>query len=312
MNEVTFVVYPFVNWIKGDTGIYSKYHIGSSIIVIIKGDNNPLKFTSIRGAENGLGIPRTTLMRHINYINYPLFSHTLNKFVYIININQPLISGEIDYKKRAEHPMTGIDIRKLELGKLYAFLKDKHTIYGTYSSARSASLILDGKTECRYISRYINKERLVLAGPDKIPLYFVLNLRDKVTKKKLDGSKDNSKNRKIRLPLHIELYSFLEEIPLVSNKEEAQICLMKTPLGKNKKIYYKKGNPSIVLVDTLKNTSVLYNSSSDLALALGLKRKSYSLFSRYLNPTRLYKGRYEFHLYETYKGEITGRGPTIS
>jgi hypothetical protein len=31
---------------------------------------------------------------------------------------------------------------------------------------------------------------------------------------------------------------------------------------------------------------------------------------KYMNPTKLYKGRYEFHYLNNFTGTITGKGPT--
>lgn len=32
---------------------------------------------------------------------------------------------------------------------------------------------------------------------------------------------------------------------------------------------------------------------------------------KYMNPTRLYKGRYEFHYQDEFTGTITGKGPSL-
>jgi hypothetical protein len=56
--------------------------------------------------------------------------------------------------------ITGIDLTKLP-HKLVALLPDKETVYREFITPRQASWELDGKMECKYISRYVNVEKLV-------------------------------------------------------------------------------------------------------------------------------------------------------
>jgi len=42
-------------------------------------------------------------------------------------------------------------------------------------AASQAAKNLDGKSDSRYISRYINLERPVIVGQEKTPVYFVMN-----------------------------------------------------------------------------------------------------------------------------------------
>lgn len=67
---------------------------------------------------------------------------------------------------------------------------------------------------------------------------------------------------------------------------------------------------SIVLVDTLNNTALLFETVSDLSAFLG--RKSFTdtnYVKNYMYPTKLYKNQYEFYYEEDFKGAITGQGP---
>jgi hypothetical protein len=96
-------------------------------------------------------------------------------YVKVVEINNPN-NKEIYFPDTKMLPnVSGIDLNKLEPGKMFAFLKDKITIFGVYDSPRQAALFLDGKREYRYISRYINLERLVSVGPENIEVYFVMN-----------------------------------------------------------------------------------------------------------------------------------------
>ena len=59
----------------------------------------------------------------------------------------------------------------------------------------------------------------------------------------------------------------------------------------------------IVLVDTVIGTAVEYSSIKELLSVLGIKSTgSTSIVKRYMNPTRLYKNRYEFHYAAEFKG----------
>lgn len=67
---------------------------------------------------------------------------------------------------------------------------------------------------------------------------------------------------------------------------------------------------SIVLVDVLNHSALVFNTVSDMSRYLGRKALTDTCYvKKYLNPTRLYKGRYEFHYLEEFTGTITGKGP---
>lgn len=59
-----------------------------------------------------------------------------------------------------------------------------------------------------------------------------------------------------------------------------------------------KRGKSILLVDTLEGTTTEFNSITELLDHLGLNTRSTNVVKRYMNPTKLYKGRYEFHMKE--------------
>ena len=70
---------------------------------------------------------------------------------------------------------------------------------------------------------------------------------------------------------------------------------------------------SIVLVDVSDSSALVFKTVSDLLRYLGRKTVTDTGFVKgYMNPTRLYKGRYEFHYLEDYTGTITGKGPSSS
>lgn len=61
-----------------------------------------------------------------------------------------------------------------------------------------------------------------------------------------------------------------------------------------------KPGKGIILVDTLLNTKTEFHSISALLEHIGVNPRSTSFVKRYMNPTKLYKGRYEFHIKELY------------
>jgi hypothetical protein len=87
----------------------------------------------------------------------------------------------LDGKPKASIPsntfdtVTGIALEQLSPGKLYGYLEDKTTLLGKWVSPGEAAIELDGKRDVKYIKRYINLERPVLVGPNKVPVFFVMN-----------------------------------------------------------------------------------------------------------------------------------------
>jgi hypothetical protein len=146
------------------------------LIAVDKENSITMNFNSINAAVIGLGIPITTLKRYINYINFSVYSSVLDKEVFIINNKYPLLEGnpELNHINKFEE-IKDIDISNLEHGKLFAYLIDKQTLLGIFKSPNEAAFLLDGKKDSKYISRYINLERPVIVGPDRIPVYFVMH-----------------------------------------------------------------------------------------------------------------------------------------
>ena len=131
-----------------------------------------------------------------------------------------------------------------------------------------AARSLDGKSDSRYISRYVNLERLVLAGSDKEPVYFVMNPEWKTDLKSRIGARTSKRKR--------------------------------SSISK-----------SIVLVNILNNSALLFDTVSDISRFLGRNSVSDTGFvkKKYMNLTKLYKGQFEFHYKKDFTGTITGKGP---
>lgn len=179
--------------------------------------------------------------------------------VKIVETNDTLKTRDVKFYSTSKLPViSGVDLNTIEPGKIIALLKDKVTVLGIYNSPGEAAAVLDHKTDNRYISRYINLERLVTVGPNKNEVYFVMNPQYK-----------------------------------------GNISLRKAPKSPHN---FKP----IVLVDTLKGTALQYSSVKELLAVLGIKSTGTTgIVKRYMNPTRLYKGRYEFHYAKDFKGNLT-------
>jgi len=250
LNTSKTVVFPFSNWSP-------KYEAKLSGAVEIQVYDNKnrliIEFLSKYKAASGLGITNTTLRRYSNTHKY-IYSPFLDLDIRIAEKNDPMNKRVKKYDNMTQLPeISGLNLYSLEIGVLVALLEDKVTVFGTFKSPGEAALILDQKKDSRYISRYINLERTVTVGPDKIPVFFIMN----------PNYKKNSSLRKAPKSAH------------------------------NLK--------AIVMVDTLTGVATKYSSVKELLIVLGLKSTySTSIVKRYMNPIKLYKGRYEFHYEKDY------------
>ena len=129
-----------------------------------------------------------------------------------------------------------------------------------------AAMSLDGKSDSRYISRYINLERPVAVGQDKTPVYFVMN-------------------------------------PDWKSDIIGRIAARPSERKKSSR------SRSIVLVDVLNKSALVFSTVSDMSRYLGRNALTDTGdVKKYMNPTKLYKGRYEFHYQDEFTGTITGKG----
>lgn len=175
LNSNYTVVFPFSNREKS---AYIMYEGGSKPIEVRVGDNTQflIKFSSKNRAAVSLGIPKTTLDRYINLKNFTIYSPVLEMDVYLIDPSKPLSEDSPSYTTTdGVMAITGVDLHALAKGKLFALLLDKKYLFGVYDNPSRAAMSLDGKSDSRYISRYINLERPVAVGQDRTPVYFVMN-----------------------------------------------------------------------------------------------------------------------------------------
>lgn len=269
LNSSYTVVFPFSNWEE------SAYLMndGSKPVEVRVGDNREflMKFSSKNRAALSLGIPKTTLDRYINLKNFSIHSPVLDMDVFLIDPSKPLSEDSPSYTTTdAVTVITGVDLHALAKGKLFALLLNKKSLFGIYDNPNQAAKILDGKSDSRYISRYVNLERAVVVGQDKTPVYFVMN----------PDWKSDITGR------------------IAARSSEWKIS---------------SRSRSIVLVDVLNQSALVFNTVSDMSRYLGRKALTDTGYvKKYMNPTKLYKGRYEFHYWDEFTGTITGKGPSSS
>lgn len=173
LNNSLTVIFPFLNWKEGELTL--KEESDRYLIAVSKEKSFTISFSSTNAAVRALGIPKTTLNRYVNYINISLESPIWGKEIYIINNRKPLLEGKPENSRTAHEKISDINLFNLESGKLYAYLRDKTTLLGTFKSPNEAAFLLDGKKDSKYISRFINLERPVIVSPDRIPVYFTMH-----------------------------------------------------------------------------------------------------------------------------------------
>lgn len=174
LNSNYTVVFPYSN---KEISAYIIFE-GSKPLEVRVGDNAEfsMKFSSKNRAAVSLGIPKTTLDRYINLKNFTIYSPVLEMDVYLIDPSKPLSEDSPSYTTTdGVMTITGVDLYALAKGKLFALSLDKKSLFGIYDNPSKAAMSLDGRSDSRYISRYINLERPVAVGEDKTPVYFIMN-----------------------------------------------------------------------------------------------------------------------------------------
>lgn len=63
-------------------------------------------------------------------------------------------------------------------------------------------------------------------------------------------------------------------------------------------------------MDVINNSALLFETVGDMLGFLGCKSTTRTGFvKKYINPTKLYKNKYEFYYEADFTGTITGKGP---
>jgi hypothetical protein len=190
LNTSLIVNFPFMNWTP-DSKLEAMNITVPLTATTVEGDLT-MTFDSINQASNLLGIPHTSLVRHKNLINHPVNSPVFGP-VFIVDSSMPLSEERPTYHNTSHlESISDFDLESLAPNFLYAYLADKETLFGTYISPSDAARLLDNKSDNKYIRRYINLERLVLVGPEKTPVYFVMNPTYKENSKARSGRRQGT------------------------------------------------------------------------------------------------------------------------
>lgn len=109
---------------------------------------------------------------------------------------------------------------------------------------------------------------------------------------------------------YISRYINLERtVEVTSNKVKVYFVMnpiYKENISLRRRPESPRNTKAIILVDTLNNTAIHYETVKLMLQDLGLKSTgATSIVKRYMNPTKLYKQQYEFYYAEEYKGDIT-------
>ena len=169
-----YVVFPFLNFniqsLSKNNFKYKGYSRNNILLV---------ESFSMSHFSLNLGLSKTTIYRYLNSNKY-VFSKKLGLYLYINrgeNKNN-LKSLKNNLWINREYPdISNVDLNKLPKG-LIALDIDKKTILAQFNSIKETALFLDNKKEVRYISRYINKEKIIKTGG--LNCYFVRNSNKKI------------------------------------------------------------------------------------------------------------------------------------
>jgi len=170
LNSAINVVFGFINWKSNNSSS------GRGVPIEVYDSSYKLycNYPSKLACCLGLDISITTLNRYLNMSSL-VESPKLEIEVYLVRPDKPITGKPVEFIDMTENipNISNIDLYSLPKKGLIALEKNKNKVFGHYHNAAEAAKLLDNKTEYKYINRYINKERLVLAGG--YLLYFVMH-----------------------------------------------------------------------------------------------------------------------------------------
>jgi hypothetical protein len=145
------------------------------------------------------------------------------------------------------------------------------------------------------------QNKLVVLLPEKVTVFSTYHNASEAAKL-LDDKKESK-----------YIGRYINKEKLVKAGNESLYFVMypdyKDNLSLRRKLLSARNTKSIVLVDMVDNTALIFSTIKDLLLYLGHKSpKSTTFVKQYMNPPKLYKDRYQFVYEKYYKGIITGEG----
>jgi GIY-YIG catalytic domain len=235
LNEYNHVIYPFMNFdIKSLKKISLKYKVFNTDYSLLT------KFDSISILSLNLGISKTSTYKYLN-VDKTVYSKNYDAYVYIkskdyFNHKKSIINNFWNHKKYPN--ISNVELNKLPSG-LIALDKNKITILGKFDSIKEAALTLDNKIEVKYISRYINKEKLVKTS--KYYCYFVRN-EDKSIAIKYERNKKSIVLFDI-INKNLKLFNRIKDLLLYLGRKSGDDTKMVKKYminGNNNKLYKKR------------------------------------------------------------------------
>lgn len=150
---------------------YNLKNPNASTVEVWLEDNKTIltTYSSINKAADKLGVSRELISR---YLNKPFsFKSTLLELdVFVRTPNSSIINKPVLHPIAKQYPSIDYNINNLEPGFIYALNADKSNIEYTFKTAKLAAKTLDpskfknnnrSSLDSKYISRYLNQERLV-------------------------------------------------------------------------------------------------------------------------------------------------------
>jgi len=150
---------------------YNLKNPNASKVEVRLDNNNKIltTYSSINKAAAGLGVSRELISR---YINKPLsFKSTLLELdVFVKTPNSLVDNTPVLHPKAKKYPPINYDVNSLNLDYIYLLSSDKSKIVDIFDNVNSAAKALEpsksvnnktGLLDSKYISRYLNQDRLV-------------------------------------------------------------------------------------------------------------------------------------------------------
>jgi len=314
LNQYRGIIYPFLNF-----NVEAYFLLKNNVKYTVYTKDNLILVESFNllALCLNLGISRTSLLRYINTNKY---FYVKNFDLYIKVTKEDLKNKLLEFKYKEnlrKYPkISGINLNELPCG-LIKLDRDKKTILGKFTTIKEAALLLDNKKEVKYISRYINKEKLIKTG--NIYCYFVKNPNKRI---KLNPNKRGvilfDKENKCILS-----FEMIKDLLLYLGRKSTgdTAMLKKYIVGMNNSIFYKKRYKfiytkeiennllfkplnkflelnerdkfkPIFVLDILNKNLTLYKDVASLKLDFLLEEDS-DLY-KYLYPKNLYLRNYQF------------------
>ena len=306
---------------KWDPDVIPTDNLGSKAIKALgKVSGEEYHFNSLKQASSILDINTRSINNLLNYPNHTLFSSSLGESFSFMDLSGNINEGS-PHVSNTSLPFPGVDHSIIPMGEVWALDQNLNRV-ATFNSSSEASDIcgVSKKTVLHNINRIYTK---CTVGGTAMLLLFVRNFATPVKSGYPVIVVDTINNiayyyttlisamRALDVPAsfrttnirsrYIDTGKLLRKrwaLFLDSDYEGTSVpgpTILTENENKPKSVKPGKG---IILVDTLLNTETEFSSISALLEHIGVNPRATSFVKRYMNPTTLYKGRFEFRMKE--------------